>query len=363
MKRSTKKIPAGVMHEPRAMAWAQLTPTSEHKEREGVNPVTVIGPEGTNANPLPVSKATTLLRRAYPYVFNCAAYTLTQCPGKIKETEIYKCFDMPAHVFYEYCLDDCTEQKDFLQKEIYEMLTDGKSTVKYIKVSEERTVLARPVIIAFSHTDLKTGKDKRIKNIKRNRKVDMVHIQILKELMTLEDGWLNVPKAFYAKTRRIYNTMIKNVQPIINNKGNYRGLVNAVKSMAIEPINTPEAARIGSTILAQINTLSKIEQGDFHKIYLALEYILVNRPRMAKSKPYKLLELCEKCAPEYVQEVDGKLYYKDKAAAFRFGLFLQKWLEMYQPGDRSIIGIERITLADSGDSIGVVFGGYGKSGL
>ena len=30
----SKKIPAGIMHEPKAMVWAEATPLSEHKARE-----------------------------------------------------------------------------------------------------------------------------------------------------------------------------------------------------------------------------------------------------------------------------------------------------------------------------------------
>jgi len=239
------KIPESVMHEPRAMAWAQLTPTGEHKKREqdGIKPVLEVEPDGTTHNPIPISKATTLLKRAYPYVFNCAAYALTHHAEKIEEDEFYKRFTMPVHKFYEYCLDGCSEQKEYLEKELYEILTGKTSRAKYIKVSESRTVLAQPIIITFSHTDLKTGKEERIRNIGQNKKVDRVQIQILKEIMTLERGYLNVPKAFYAKTRHTFERMRKNIQPIIDNKNDYWGFINAVKGIAAGPIDTPEAAR------------------------------------------------------------------------------------------------------------------------
>jgi hypothetical protein len=187
------------MHQPKAMAWAQLTPANEIKKSE----------KNKAMEMLPVSKATTLLRRAYPYVFDCAAYVLSRAKEKIEENEFYKSFTIPAHVFYEYCFDDCLEQKDYLKKEIYEILLGEQSKAKYIKISKDRVVLAQPIIIALSHTNLKTGKDERIKNIGQDKKVDKIQVQILKELMTLENGYLNVPKAFYAKTRRVYERMKK----------------------------------------------------------------------------------------------------------------------------------------------------------
>jgi len=356
------KIPENVMHEPKTMAWAQLTPTGEHKKREqgGIKPVMAIDPEGTTYNPMPVSKATTLLKRAYPYVFNCAAYALTHHSEKIEEDELYKRFTMPAHKFFEYCLDGCSEQKEYLEKELYEILTGNTSKAKYIKVSESRTVLAQPVIIAFTHTDLKTGKEERIRNIGQDKKVDKVHIQILKEILTLERGYLNVPKAFYAKIRHTFETMRKNIQPLVDNRNNYRGLIKTVKGIATGPMNTQEAARAASIILEQNNVLTRIEQGGFHKVYLAFEYILANRGgRKIKRQSYDLLKLCSKAAPEYTRETEGKLYFKDKKEAFRYGLLMGKMVEMFEPQIREIIGIERIRTSDTGDALEVMFNSGG----
>jgi len=355
-----QEIPAGVMHEPSSMAWAQLTPTRDHIKliKNEAETVLIETPDGTTNNPLPITKATTLLRRAYPYIFNCAAYMLTHYKERIKEGEFYKSFLMPADVFYKYCLDDCTEQRDYLKKEIYEILAGENSKAKYIKVSKDRTVFARPVIIALSHTNIETGKDERIKNIGQDKKVDKVEIQILKELMTYEHGYLNVPKAFYAKTRRIYNIMRNNAQPYFDNKDDYWSLINHVKSTCIGgTMTTAQAARHASAIFEYSKILADIEQGDFHKIYLALEYILINRKRGAKKQTYDLLKLCEKCAPEYTQEVGGKLYYKDKKTACRFFLIMGGITKLFRPEDKDVIGIEKIDLADTDlwDTVEVFF--------
>jgi hypothetical protein len=132
--------------------------------------------------------------------------------------------------------------------------------------------------------------------------------------------------------------------------------------MATEPINTPEAARAAEVILAQSNILFDIEQGGFHKVYLALEYILTNRSRGIKKQAYNLLKLCSKCAPEYTQEADGKLYYKDKASALRFGLVLAGMVNMFDLKNRNIIGIERIDVSERGDALDVVFQGGVRTG-
>jgi len=77
------------MHEPSVMAWAQLTSTREHMKqiKNEIEPVLIEALDGTTNNPLPITKATTLLRRAYPYIFNCAAYMLTHYKERIKEGE------------------------------------------------------------------------------------------------------------------------------------------------------------------------------------------------------------------------------------------------------------------------------------
>jgi hypothetical protein len=361
MTKQTKEIPAGVMHEPSVMAWAQLTTTREHAK--GKTELSLIEAlDGTTHNPLPISKATTLLRRAYPYIFDCAAYVLTHYPERVKEGEFYKTFSIPAEAFYRYCLDDCLEQKDYLKKEIYELLLGEKSKAKYIRVSSERTVLSIPVIIALSHTNLKTGKDERIKNIDQNKKVDKIEIQILKELMAYDRGYLNVPRAFYAKTRRVYERMKKNIQPILDNKNDFWPLIKSVKSIATGPINTEEAARVASIILAQSNILFDLEQGGFHKVYLALEYILVNRKHNAKRQTYELLKLCDKCAPEYTQETNGQLYFKDKKTAFRFSLLIGGIVKMFDPASKKIIGIERVDAPGNGDFIKAIFSNFSKEG-
>jgi hypothetical protein len=136
-------------------------------------------PTGSRKEPLPLSRATTDLRRAYPYIFDCAAYAKTHNPQKIDTDEFYSRFTMPYHKFLEYCLDDCTEQTQYLKEEIYKLMKGQPA--KYIKVSKESTVFGQPVIITFKHTDLKTSKEEYITNIGHDAKVDLVQVQILKD--------------------------------------------------------------------------------------------------------------------------------------------------------------------------------------
>jgi hypothetical protein len=284
-----KKIPTGIMHKPKTMIWAELTPLKEHKEREEKG-VEIEGiettPTETRKEPLPISRATTDLRRAYPYIFDCAAYAKTHNPKRIITDNYYSRFEMPYSVFLDYCLDYCTEQTDYLKNEIYKLMNGQKA--KRIKVSKDKTVYGWPVIVTFSHTELKTGKEKRIENIGADAKVDMVQIQILKELLDTSHGYGNVPKAFYAKTRHYYSIMRENVHPVLESKDDYRKLINQIKKMSAGPIGTEEAAHAATTIVGQAQALEKLapEQGGFYPVYSALEYILANKKGKASFQIY-----------------------------------------------------------------------------
>jgi hypothetical protein len=343
-----KKLPPlGVMHEPKPMLWAEATPLSEHKNREKSG-ITAVVPAGCKKNPEPISRATTELRRAYPYIFDCAAYAKTQNPQNIEYDNVYARFELPYEIFLEYCLDDCNEQREYLLSEISKLM-EGQPA-KYIKVSPEKTVYAQPVILSFTRTDLKTGKEKRLENIGQDTRVSMVQVQILKELLDDTHGYVNLPKAFYAKTKRLYNSMRENVKPVREAKNDYRKLVNTIKSLASEPISTREAAQMGQSIIEQDNMLESLnpEQGGFHKIYLAFEYLLANRARGKngkKQQEYKFINLCEKCAPDMINtEENGKKYFKDRLNALRYGLMICAFINIMPENDRQIIGIKEIKM-------------------
>jgi hypothetical protein len=344
-----KEIPSGIMHEPRTMAWAEITPLSEHKKTVITGPV----PDVLEKKPLPVSRATTELRRAYPYIFDCAAYVKTQHPEKLNGDGYYLYFDMPYHVFIEFCLDYCNEQRGYLVNEIAK-LTNTESGAglkyKYIKISSNKTVYVLPVILAFSRTDLKTGKEIRLANIGQETKIEMVRVYILKELLDYSRGYIQVPKAFYAKTRRIYNIMRENVRPMLEAKDDYRALINAVKERCDAPIPTSEAVRYAETIIAQAKNLEAMapENGGFYKVYLALEYILANKKKDILSQKYDFLKLCEKCAPQYTQAKDGKLYLDNRnQEALRYGLLMSVFIDMLPEDEKRIIGISRISAPES----------------
>ncbi|MCL2608821.1 MAG: hypothetical protein FWD94_02830 [Treponema sp.] len=332
-----KKLPLHIMHEPKSMVWAEATPLSEHKKREAEGIQAELVPIGSKEAPLPLSRATTDLRKAYPYIFDCAAYAKTHNPEKIDTDLFYSRFTMPYSVFLDYCLDYCTEQTDYLKKEIYQLIKGQPA--KYIKISQERTVLAQPVIIAFSHTDLKTGKEKRIKNIGHDAKVDTVQVQILKELLDVSHGYVNLPKAFYAKMRRAYNTIRSVAHDVLDNNG-YWETINAVKSIVPTKITTTDAAMITTVLQSQAVQLDSLEQGGYHSVYLAFEYILANRKRGASEQNYRFLDLCEKCAPTLTQVKNGKRYFKSAADAMAFMGTLQMFALQFS-GEKSI-GIQSI---------------------
>jgi hypothetical protein len=350
-----KKIPEGIMHVPTPMAWAQTTPMSEHKDRENRGIEIDVVPDGSRKLPFPITRASTELRRAYPYIFNAAAYALTHNPEKIDTDLFYSRFTMPYEVFLDYALDDCTEQKQYLKEELYRLLSGQPA--KYIKVSETRTVLAQPVVIAFSRTDLRTGKEKRITNIGQDFRVDAIQVQILKELLTFDHGFLNQPKAFYAKTRRAYASMVNNFQFVLDYKedNDIWKLLTAIRGRASGHINRQDAIPLANVLISQVDSLSYMAQGDFYRVYLALEYIMAHRGKAAKSKEYNPLELCNKCAPDLTQEKNGTLYAKDWAAVFSFCGLVAAFVHFMPQQDKDILRIQHILPCDNNKKLVVSF--------
>jgi hypothetical protein len=345
-----KKITKTVSHNSKTTVWAQLTPLKEHKKRETEGLRAEIVPTGSRKEPLPITRATTDLRKVYPYIFDCAAYAKTHNPEKIETDEFYSRFSMPYHVFLNYCLDDCTEQTDYLKNEIYKLMKGQPA--KYIKVSKTRSVFGPPVVIIFSHTDLETGKDKRITNIGQDAKVNMVQVLILKELLDVSGGWINLPKSFYAKVRSIYNS----ISGMFEVKDNYPELIKRVKS-CYKAADRHEAARFAQIIISQAEDLETFdpEQGGFYKIYLAYEYILANKKNGILSQRYDFIKLCEKCAPEFTQTVNGKLYLKRNKEALGYGVFINSFLIMLPEKERRIIGIKKISVSLDGKEAAVDF--------
>lgn len=322
IKKEVKPIPVSVMHKPAVMTWAELTPMWEHRERQNKDLEVV---NLTKKEPLSITRATTELRRAYPYLFEFAAYVKTHYPQKIETAGVYYSIIVPASVFWEIALDGQEEQKEYLREEMYDLL-EGKSKAKYIKVSEQTTVLASPIVIALVHTEPKTNKEKRITNIGQDEFVDKIQILILKELLNLEHGYVNLPKAFYAKVRNIYNILQKDTESLMEKISGkeYRETINIAKDhfsfanidgerIQFDKIpNTEQTVYRINEYQEQYKLLEKLARGGFHALYLALEYILVNRKRNIAQQTYSLLKICEKCKPDIIQVKNGVNYFHSK---------------------------------------------------
>lgn len=278
-------IPKGIMHKPSSMAWAQLTPLREHKELAKQS-LEIIGGCGNGSNirekPIPISRATVELRRAYPYIFDCFAYAQTHCPRKIKKDVFFSSFVMPYHVFLDYCLDGCTEQAQYLKEEIYRLWGNEKdkkyhvSDIRYININGTE-FLGRPIDIALMRKDLTTRKEKRITNIGQDKKVEYVRVQILNGLLDTSHGHLNQPKAFYAKVRRIYVILKNECKNIFGNASNYKELIANAKQPMPFPMNTEQAKELIDIYRDQDLVLDELEQGGFHSVFLAFEYILARK--------------------------------------------------------------------------------------
>jgi hypothetical protein len=346
----SKKIPEEVNHVPKPMIYAQLTTLKEHKARQekdvSVKDIREVE-TATKTEPLPLSRATTDLRRIYPYIFECAAYAKTHNPEKMDTDLFYTRFTMPYDVFLDYCVGDCKEQIEYLKNEIYKLIKGQPA--KYIKVSESWTIYGQPVIITFgAKRDPRTKKEKTITNIKQDKLVELVQVQIIKELLDVETGYINVPKAFYAAVRQAYDK-IKELfdfrEQAINEAPDYRSKINFMKDCvqaAGRSITTKEALTIINIMPEQKKQLEKLEQGGFHKIYLAFEYILINRCRGIKQQNYELLPMLKKCAPELVQERNGKLYKANTDELAAFMDLMRLFVKGFQKPTSNILGITGI---------------------
>jgi hypothetical protein len=331
-KKELKPIPVSVMHKPAVMAWAELTTMREHKERQNKDVVVV---NLTGKELLSITRATTELRRAYPYLFEFAAYVKTHYPQKIETAGVYHSITVPASVFWDIALDGKEEQKEYLRKEMYDLL-EGNSKAKYIKVSEQTTVFARPIVIALIHTEPKTNKEKRITNIGKDKMVDKIQILILKEFLNLEHGYVNLPKAFYAKVRYIYNVLQKDTEKLMEKISGkeYWEAINIAKdhlsfaNIAGKRIQYNEVPTTEQTVYRineyqeQYKLLEELEQGGFHALYLALEYILVNRKKNIPQQTYSLLKICEKCKPDIIYVENGVYHFHSKKERGAFAAIL-----------------------------------------
>jgi hypothetical protein len=359
-KKGLKPIPESVMHKPAVMAWSELTTMREHKERQnkGVEVVNLTGKE-----PLSITRATTELRRAYPYLFEFAAYVKTHYPQKIETAGVYHSITVPASVFWNIALDGKEEQKEYLREEMYDLL-EGKSKAKYIKVSEQTTVFARPIVIALVHTEPKTNKEKRITNIGKDKMVDKIQILILKEFLNLEHGYVNLPKAFYAKVRYIYNLLQEDAEVFLEKiKGkDFFGTIAIAKDHFsygnIDRKKTQSTAHILYCInetQEQYKLLKELEQGGFHAIYLALEYILVNRKRNIPKQTYSLLKICEKCKPDIIQIKNGVTYFHSQKESITFGEIICMFLRAADHlGINDVIPGKAEMIPQAGNDLGVV---------
>lgn len=254
---------------------------------------------------------------------------------------------MPYSVFLDYCLDNCTEQTQYLKEELYHLMKGQPA--KYIKTSETESVYGQPVVIIFGRKDPKTAKEKRIKNIGQDKLVEYVQIQVIKELLDDTHGYINLPKAFYAKTRQVYNELKIYFKSILNPELAYRERINAVKQRALDELQTTlcttkEARDLIKSMQAGNEALGKMDRDGFYMIHSAFEYILANHKKGLKTQTYDILSLCEKCNPNLIQLQNGKKYLHNRAETESYLTLLIIFAEHIG----QLVGISKIGLKEGG---------------
>ena len=177
-----------------------------------------------------------------------------------------------------------------------------------------------------------------------------VHIQIVKELLDLSTGYINVPKAFYAKTRNIFNETRNSILRMFDSTKSYREQINDAKRL-MDVKTTSEALRAIETVQEFKTYIDRLEQGGFHDIYLAFEYILARKRNGTKSQKYSTMDLCEKCNPTLIQHANEKLYFHNRKEVRRY---LELIAHFANGMSDQHIGIDTIDLCDI-DTIVVKF--------
>jgi hypothetical protein len=251
-KAEEKKIPKDKMHEPRKVEEALTSPAVIHRQRaengvqyyDGIsydpdgNPV--LGNE-IEQYKVKISKATTDLSGAFPYVFDALAYICTHAKQLVRTSQkdsSYYDVVIPYDKFIDLCIDESTFLEARFKSELYQLM--HKEQAKIIPFDEHTSFFGFPLVIALKagtgeklkpqilkimknlkkikhiiykkNPENDTGSKKEVERVefedfdKSLKPVGSVEILFLKSLFrnTLENknAYTNAPKGLYAYIQR-----------------------------------------------------------------------------------------------------------------------------------------------------------------
>jgi hypothetical protein len=207
-RRMAMMIPKDIEHEPKASAQAMITTTLINKERqeigveytEGIAYKDELPVKGKMIDPykVQISRATSELAGAYPFLFNVISFVLTHEEYQIgyekMKTGFYDSITLPLGVFLDIALGKTEGVKDFLMSEMVKL--EKNRPVKVVPFDEKTSVYGQPIVVTIG-----AEKSGHVKNINRDKRDSKTRIQILfmKCFFRNEHGHIQEPKAVYAK--------------------------------------------------------------------------------------------------------------------------------------------------------------------
>jgi len=296
-----------------------------------------MGTEIERANVI-ISRITTELSGAYPYIFNFVNYICTHGKELVKlgdSESYYYMVTVPWEAFLNITLGDFTDQRQFLITELGQLM--AKQQLKVIPYDDDTSIYSHPVRIALrtkSKKDMIAAEINRYKNLNVDP-IGEIQIEFMKPLFKdVIDGtrYVNEPKAFHA-------LLVKTAREVI-------GALNSplfAQAMAEKYMTQQITQVIGDTHknihvnispeLAQAmidNNPTKKEADAQHIIAYARfwNYLTLHDNGRGDYITVSLPDMFSRIGAQYVQEKNGILYIRDRNAASRFlqvavGIFSQ----------------------------------------
>jgi hypothetical protein len=293
-------------HKTRAVATAETTPAMAHRIRAksgiryydgitydmGGNPH--MGTE-IEQNKVKISRTTTELSGAFPYVFNFIEYMCTHYPEFIDLEDTQSYFYMitaPWDKFIEITLGQYTDQKKLLYDELYRLIHENRP--KIVPYDDNTSIFSQPVRIALRSVErakLSENVLAKLDNI-HQEPIGEIQIEFMKPLfrdtVAKQGRFINMPRTFYAKlvdAARKHNMTSK--------------LQDDDDNQSIIPLSEGKESQYHyvSTYMRLWNYLNLHDNGRGNYITVSLTDMLLH------------------IAPQYIQIRNDKVYLDDKKAA------------------------------------------------
>jgi len=296
-----------------------------------------MGNEIERANVI-ITRVTTELSGAYPYIFNFVNYICTHGKELVKlgdSESYYYMVTVPWEAFLNITLGDFTEQRQFLITELGQLM--AKQQLKVIPYDDDTSIYSHPVRIALR---TKSKKDMAAAEINRYKNLDVdpigeIQIEFMKPLFKdIIDGkrFINEPKAFHAllvKTAREVIGALNSplfVQAMAEKYMTHQ--ITQVIGDVAQNIHVKVAPEIAEAIVD--NNPTKKEADTQHIIAYARfwHYLTLKDNGRGDYITISLPDMFSHVEAQFVQEKSGVLYIRDRAAASRFlqvavGIFSQ----------------------------------------